>query len=1114
MELTSLQADFFSLSARIGSTGRNVSGNVAQLSSGERINRAADDVAGLSVSTKMLSRTTSLRSSLLNLSQADSLLQVASSAMAEQETILQRMNAISVTSNSGGLRNTERMFLDLEFQQLKQELDRIANETNFGGVNLLNGDFDPKKAGIFDLNDTQVSANNITGSALADNIDGTDGNDSISGLIGDDVIKAGAGNDTINGGTGVNNIDAGTGDDVVVQNIAPNANVPSLPVTDSLVAHLDASEEGNITAAGSNFTSFDDLSLQNNDITAASGAVQTGVDTLGGLNSLTFDGSSVLGIADTTDINLSAQTQRSVMLSFRTGSDINTRQVLYEQGGNVNGFGIYIDGGQLYAAGWRGTGANFDYHLPIAIQEDTTYAAGFVFDFVGSGSFDAYINGTNYASSAVVQTQNGHSGDIGIGGVRNATRFFDGSVGTGVGFLFNGQIGEVLNYSDALNATEAVQVQNYLVNKWTGSAASLGDFQGGAGNDTLSFTGDSVTLELDGNTLTSFETIDFTGANAEHSLDVQEGYFNAGLEENLLTINATGNTRGIDINADEAGANNTIAVFGSEAGDTITGGIDTDVRVSYEQSGNAVNVDLFNGTARGYGNDVLEEVHHITGSISHDTLAGSVGDDTLIGGAGDDLITDEVTKEGRLVTEGLVHYTDASNLNSITGHPGAVTIIDDGSGNNTDARDDVGVTFSGQDDINGVNSLTFDGTNLLRINNTGLINTSGQNQRSIFTTFETTDDITSRQVIYEEGGGGNGYNIYIENGSIFVSAWRGNTFNLILSEEIEANTAYTTGFVFDSNVDDVFRGYLNGVQIGELSNTVAQAAHGGSIGIGGMNNASQFNGVDAAGDGFQFRGEIGELLIYNNALKGDDLTDLNDFLANRRLNLGGNDSLSGGAGNDTLQGGRGFDTIDGGTGDDVALFDGDTTDFIVEYLGGGSVRVTDRRAANRDNSDLVHNVETLRFNNGDINVLTSIDVTGDISYQVKEASDQRLTIDLPNTTVARLFADINVNVATQESAEAAFNAIKTALDILTSERAKIGAKQSSVDTLTDVNTSALQNQTAAHGVIADTDVARASTELAGNLAQNQLSISVATQTNELREAVVLSLLEEGLASVI
>ena len=1113
MELTSLQEGFFGLSANIAGSTRDVSQNIMQLSSGERITRTADDVAAMSVSTKLLSRTTALRSTLLNLSQADSMLQIASSAMAEQETILQRMSALSVMANSGGLRNTERIFLDQELQSLKDELDRIAQETQFGGVHLLNGDFDASQAGIFAFNDEIETANQISGSALADNIVGTEGNDSISSLLGDDNINGGAGNDTINGGDGVNNLSGGSGDDVIIQNIPSDATVPTLPVTAGLVAHLDASEEANITAAGTNFTSFDDLSTGNNNITSASGSVQTGVDTMGGLNSLTFDGSSLLGIADTTDINLSAQNQRSVMVSFRTGADVNTRQVIYEQGGGVNGFSIYIDSGQIYAAGWRGNGGTFNIHLSTAIQADTDYAAGFVFDFSGSGTFDAYLNGNNYASVALATGQAGHSGDIGIGGKRNDTRFFDGASG-GNGQFFTGQIGEVLNYSSGLNTTQATQVQDYLATKWTGSTASLGNFDGGEGNDTLQFTGDSINLELDGSSLTNIETIDFTGANAQHSLDITEAYFDAGLEEALLTIEATGNTRGIDIDASEAGSDNVIAVFGSEAGDTITGGVDTDIRVSYEYSGNAVNVDLFEGTASGYGNDTLEDVHHITGSISHDTLAGSVSNDTLIGGAGDDFITDELTKEGRLVTEGLVHYTDGSNLGSITGHPGAISIIDDVSGNNTDARDDVGVTFSGQDEINSINSLSFDGTNMLRINNTGLINTTGQNQRSIFTTFETGANVTSRQVIYEEGGGGNGYNIYIENGSLFVSAWRGNTFNLVLSTEIEANTAYTTGFVFDSNVDDVFRGYLNGEQIGELSNTVAQAAHSGSIGIGGMNNASQFNGVDAGGDGFFFEGEIGELLIYNNALKGDDVTDLNDFLAHRRLNLGGDDSLVGGEGNDTLQGGRGFDTIDGGTGHDVALFDGDTSDFIVEYLGNGSVRVTDRRAANRDASDLVHNVETLRFNNGDINVTTLIDKAGDLSFQVKEATDQRLTVDLPNTTIVRLFADTSFNILTQDNAALSFEAIQTALDILTAERAKIGAYQSSVDILSNVNSSALQNQTAARGVITDTDIARASTELASNLVKNELSITVATQTNALRSLVILALLDSDFSTLL
>lgn len=125
--------------ANISSNSTNVSLSVSRLSSGNRIVRASDDVAGLSIGTSLRTNVSTLRVAKLNTSLGGSLLQVADGALAQVVEILQRQKSISTQAASGSLTSTERAYLDQEFQALTLEVDRIVDSTNFNGVKLLNG---------------------------------------------------------------------------------------------------------------------------------------------------------------------------------------------------------------------------------------------------------------------------------------------------------------------------------------------------------------------------------------------------------------------------------------------------------------------------------------------------------------------------------------------------------------------------------------------------------------------------------------------------------------------------------------------------------------------------------------------------------------------------------------------------------------------------------------------------------------------------------------------------------------------------------------------------------------------------------------------------------------
>jgi flagellin len=111
-----------------------------KLSSGLRINRAADDAAGLAISEKMRGQIRGLNQASRNAQDGISLIQTAEGALNESHSILQRMRELAVQSANDTLTDTDRAKLQTEVTQLNSELDRIAGNTEFNTKKLLNGE--------------------------------------------------------------------------------------------------------------------------------------------------------------------------------------------------------------------------------------------------------------------------------------------------------------------------------------------------------------------------------------------------------------------------------------------------------------------------------------------------------------------------------------------------------------------------------------------------------------------------------------------------------------------------------------------------------------------------------------------------------------------------------------------------------------------------------------------------------------------------------------------------------------------------------------------------------------------------------------------------------------
>ncbi len=120
-------------------TNRALDTSLARLSSGYRINQAADDAAGLAISENLKAQIRGLRQAGRNANDGISLVQVAEGGLNEVSAMMIRLRELAVQASSDTIGDTERKFIDVEFQQLKSEIQRIAEVTEFNGRDLLNG---------------------------------------------------------------------------------------------------------------------------------------------------------------------------------------------------------------------------------------------------------------------------------------------------------------------------------------------------------------------------------------------------------------------------------------------------------------------------------------------------------------------------------------------------------------------------------------------------------------------------------------------------------------------------------------------------------------------------------------------------------------------------------------------------------------------------------------------------------------------------------------------------------------------------------------------------------------------------------------------------------------
>jgi flagellin len=183
-------------------TDMEASASLAKLSIGKRVVSARDDAASMAIGSRMNSEVQALKQAVVNAGQANSMLQIADGAMSTVSDILTRMKVLAIQASSENLGDTERSFLDVEFQALTNEVDRISQDTDFNGVQLLDGEIAISGTAV-GTSGSFGTANGVAGlsaqgidttGATTIAYDGTDtftvavGSDTYSGTIAADVL--------------------------------------------------------------------------------------------------------------------------------------------------------------------------------------------------------------------------------------------------------------------------------------------------------------------------------------------------------------------------------------------------------------------------------------------------------------------------------------------------------------------------------------------------------------------------------------------------------------------------------------------------------------------------------------------------------------------------------------------------------------------------------------------------------------------------------------------------------------------------------------------------------------------------------------------------------------
>ena len=200
-----------------------------------------------------------------------------------------------------------------------------------------------------------------------------------------------------------------------------------------------------------------------------SNAGQEGV--LGGEPTFGFDGDDMLAISNSNTFNLGGPFYGKTMtMVFRSGSDISSTQMIFEEGGAIRGVNLYISGGKLHYNIYNivvdgGNPAWGPVSVSVDIEADTDYVATLYYDET-AGVLRGYLNGTLVGEAFGCGILYAHSDAIGMGAVNNDAVLGDGTVITTGGHYFTGLIANFIYYNEAVSGTQLDAIHEDQMNRY------------------------------------------------------------------------------------------------------------------------------------------------------------------------------------------------------------------------------------------------------------------------------------------------------------------------------------------------------------------------------------------------------------------------------------------------------------------------------------------------------------------------------------------------------------------------------------------------------------------------------------------------------------------------
>ena len=850
-------------------------------------------------------------------------------------------------------RNVQVVSIDSNSDGLQQIHDYLEGHSNLSAIHILShGESASLELGnsvidFNDLSDSQKSLLENIGNSFSESADlfiygcnfGEDVNavENLSSLTGLDVAASTdiTGNENL-GGDWKLELTVGSVESTTIfstegmtkfEGILPAPDYSGIPNSANKVLHLDAQNvdgSGNDTLTDGDVAN--DWSADGNEWKEQSAVSNDATKISGNVSTIDFDGlnagqdgvdinSSGFTVANNARTNLSVQDEYTISAVFKTGSDVTSTQTIYEQGGGTRGYAIYVFDGGIYGGVWNNasgewtTSDKYKFVKLAEAQADTVYNIAIVQDSESDsvGTLTGYLNGEQVAQETEVGIQRAHGGLIGVGQVLNGARLPDGSNAGKT--LFQGQIGEILIWDDALSSTDIDNLTTYSESRWSIPTVVLAN---------------GYTETSPGSNLNAGETISF-------SVDFGED----------MTLSA-GATVSVDVEVENflGGTSTLTASFTNGASDLTA--------QKFNVTTSALSANLFDQD----GVKVLSNTISVTGG----TLQNGDGDDVT--GNTEKILDLKVdSTEYRdlhaVSTEMALHF-DAQFLSLADG--ASVTGITNLS-ETANATNNGGTKTFDTDGINGREAILLDGNGGFNIANNTLLNSFSnadpKKQYSIGMVFKTGSDVVSDQTVYEQGGGARGYGVHIQGGKLFFGAWNnrewdaGHQFKFAELGNVEEDTVYFITLVHEAT--DLSNGtlkiYNNGVLATEIDHVGEQRSHGGGIGFGRINGDAVYpDNLNKSGPR-GFEGHLGEIAIWNDALDNGQVSKLNSFFGSHwgidtAPEITSIESALGGGDNEF---GIGESiTAKVNFSENVTLSDGATVSvtLVVDVQGGGTTNLT------------------------------------------------------------------------------------------------------------------------------------------------------------------------------